>query len=90
MRDVTVGQVADAVVTIDFYYEEGETGPFTPIVRDIEVRNVTSRKSRYGLFLRGYAHDRRSPTSASTTASSRASPSPTSSSPSGDWSCGTW
>jgi len=26
MRDVTVGQVADAVVTIDFTYEEGDAG----------------------------------------------------------------
>ena len=30
MRDVTVGQVADAVLTIDFYYEEGAKGAFTP------------------------------------------------------------
>ena len=26
MRDVTVGEVAEAVVTIDFFYEEGENG----------------------------------------------------------------
>ena len=57
MRDVTVGQVADAVVSVDFSYEEGDAGKYPPIVRDIEVRNVTSRKSTYGLLLRGYAHD---------------------------------
>ncbi len=56
MRDVTVGQVAEAVVTINYYYEEGDAGRFPPVVRDVEVRNVTSRKSRYGLLLRGYAH----------------------------------
>ncbi|MEO7270660.1 MAG: glycoside hydrolase family 28 protein [Vicinamibacterales bacterium] len=55
LRDVVVGQVAEAVVTIDFFYEEGDAGPFPPIVRDVEVRNVTSKKSKYGLLLKGYA-----------------------------------
>jgi polygalacturonase len=54
MRDVTVGQVADSVLSIDFTYEEGNKGSFTPIARDIEVRRVTSRKSPYGVFLRGF------------------------------------
>jgi polygalacturonase len=57
MRDVRVGQVAEAVVTINFFYEEGDAGRFPPIVRDIEVRNVTSGKSKHGLLLRGYSHD---------------------------------
>jgi polygalacturonase len=57
MRDVTVGEVAEAVVTIDYFYEEGDAGTFPPVVRDVEVRNVTSRKSKYGVRLRGYAHD---------------------------------
>ena len=55
MRDVTIGQVSQAVVSVDFLYEEGDAGKFTPIVRDIEVRNVTSQKSRNALSLRGYA-----------------------------------
>ena len=54
MRDVEVGQVADAVVTIDFTYEEGDKGTHPPVVRDVEVRNVKSQKSNYGLLLRGY------------------------------------
>jgi polygalacturonase len=54
MRDVEVGQVAEAVVTIDFYYEEADKGAFTPTVRDVELRGVTSRKSAYGLLLRGF------------------------------------
>jgi polygalacturonase len=54
MRDVAVGQVAEAVVTIDFLYEEGDAGSFPPVVRNIDVRNVISRKSTYGLLLRGY------------------------------------
>ena len=54
MRDVTIGQVSQAVVTVDFLYEEGANGPFVPVVRDVEMRDVTSRKSRYGLYLRAY------------------------------------
>ena len=54
MRDVTIGQLAEAVVTADFYYEEGDNGGFTPILRDIDVRNVTSKKSQYALLLKGY------------------------------------
>ena len=56
MRDVTVGQVAEAVVTADFFYEEGDSGKFPPTLRDVELRNVTSQKSQHGLRLRGYAH----------------------------------
>jgi polygalacturonase len=54
MRNVTVGQVADSVLSIDFYYEEGDKGSFRPVARDIELRNVTSRKSPYALYLRGF------------------------------------
>jgi polygalacturonase len=54
MRDVTVGQVADSVLSIDFTYEEGAEGGFTPIARDIELRHVTSRRSPYALVLRGF------------------------------------
>jgi hypothetical protein len=44
------------VVTIDFFYEEGDSGKYPPVVRDIEVRRVTSAQSQYALLLRGYAH----------------------------------
>lgn len=55
MRDVTVGQVAHAVMSIDFYYEEGPRGGFRPVARDVEMRNVTSEKSEYAIYLRGFA-----------------------------------
>jgi polygalacturonase len=56
MRDVAIGQVADAVVHVDFHYEEGAAGSHLPTVRQIEVRNVTSRKSEHALYLRGFAN----------------------------------
>ena len=55
MRNVTIGQVADAVVHVDFFYEEGDAGPHLPTVRHIELENVTCKKSKYALYLRGYA-----------------------------------
>ena len=56
MRDCQIGTVAEAVVTVNLFYEEGDTGKFPPTVRDIEVRNVTSKKGQYALLLRGYNH----------------------------------
>jgi polygalacturonase len=52
-RRIAIGQVAHAVLTIDFNYEEGAKGPFTPIVRDVVVESVTSGKSRYALDIQG-------------------------------------
>ncbi|MCK4819421.1 glycoside hydrolase family 28 protein, partial [bacterium] len=54
MRNVTVGEVSDAVIKINFNYGEGDVGQHVPVVRDIYVSNVTSRKSRYGISLVGY------------------------------------
>jgi polygalacturonase len=53
-RNVTVGQVSDAVVQIDFLYEEGSGGPFQPSVRNIAIQDVTCQRSKYALQLRGY------------------------------------
>ncbi len=54
MRNVTVGEVAEAVLKINFYYGERDTGEFAPNVRNINMENVTSQKSRYALSIRGY------------------------------------
>jgi polygalacturonase len=54
MRNVIVGQVKDAVLSVDLYYEEGQAGPFVPVVRNVEMRDVTSSKSNYALYMRAY------------------------------------
>ncbi len=54
MRDVTIGQVASAVVHVDFIYKEGANGSFPPVVRDINVERVSSPKSKHALFLRAF------------------------------------
>lgn len=54
MRNVTIGEVSDAIVKVNFNYGEGDAGPFTPLVRDIYLSNVTSRKSKYAISINGY------------------------------------
>jgi unsaturated rhamnogalacturonyl hydrolase len=41
MRNVTVGQVADAVLEIDFLYEEGAKGRHKPAARNVVMENIT-------------------------------------------------
>ena len=54
MRNVQAGQVAGPAIEVDFYYEEGEKGPFTPVVRDVEVVKLTCKKSQTAWTLRGF------------------------------------
>jgi polygalacturonase len=53
-RNITVGQVAHAVLTVDFNYEEGRQGKFTPVVRNLSVQNLRSGKSRLALDVQGF------------------------------------
>jgi len=54
LRNVKIGQVDEAVFKINFYYGEGDTGNYPPTVRNINLENVTSEKSKYALLIRGY------------------------------------
>jgi polygalacturonase len=53
-RNISVGQVAHAVITIDFNYEEGAKGAFTPVVRNFVVENLKSGKSKHALDAQGF------------------------------------
>jgi polygalacturonase len=53
-RNCTIGEVSEAIIKINFDYGEGDLGEFTPVVRNIYINNITSRKSRYAIFLTGY------------------------------------
>src|ERR1700754_576381 len=54
-RNIEVGQVAHAVITIDFNYEEGAKGGFTPVVRNYTVEGLKSAKSVHALDVQGLA-----------------------------------
>jgi polygalacturonase len=53
-ENIAIGEVKEAAVEVDFHYEEGAGGPFKPTVKDIYIANVKSRKSKYGVYLRGF------------------------------------
>lgn len=54
MRNIDVGNVKQAVLHIDYHYDEGDSGPFTPVVRNIHMDRVTSRHSDRVIFINAY------------------------------------
>jgi polygalacturonase len=54
VRNINVGSVKQAILHIDFDYEEGDAGEFTPIVRNINIENVTSQSSDRVVFINAY------------------------------------
>jgi polygalacturonase len=53
-RNITVGQVAHAIITIDFNYEEGAKGKYTPVMRNFVAENIKSGKSKYVMDAQGF------------------------------------
>jgi polygalacturonase len=53
-RNIVVGEVSDSVLQIDFYYDTGDKGPERPVVRNIQVSNLTANKAKYALFMKGF------------------------------------
>ncbi len=54
VRDIDVGQIAMAALAIDFFYEEGKAGKFTPVTRNVTIQNLKTNKAKYALYLRGF------------------------------------
>lgn len=52
-RDIEIGEAKTAIV-IDFQYEEGDSGKFTPIVRNLDFRNIHCKKAGQVFQIRGY------------------------------------
>ncbi|QKS01876.1 glycoside hydrolase family 28 protein [Sphingomonas sp. CL5.1] len=44
-RSIKVGRVAEAILTIDFLYDEGTAGSHTPVVRNVQMDGITSTSS---------------------------------------------
>jgi len=53
-RDITVGEVGHAALTVDFNYEEGANGKYTPVLRNLRIQNLKSGKSQYPMDLQGF------------------------------------
>jgi polygalacturonase len=54
VRNISVGNVRRAILYIDFDYEEGDAGEFTPVVRNIHLDNITSQSSDRAIFIQAY------------------------------------
>src|SRR5262249_7709408 len=57
VRNIEVGQVADAVVRINLNYDK-DRGDFNPRVQNIFIQGVTSQKSKYPLYFVGLPDER--------------------------------
>jgi polygalacturonase len=53
-RNISVGEVSEAVLKINFFYEEGDAGKFTPVVKNVNLENITSEKSPYAIWIKAY------------------------------------
>lgn len=54
VRNIRVGEVSEAILKIDYYYEEGDKGEFTPEVKNILLENIESQKSAYAIWIKAY------------------------------------
>jgi polygalacturonase len=54
LKDIIVGTVSDAAIRVNYYYGEGDIAEFIPIVRNIEIQNMTCQNCNYALRLEGY------------------------------------
>ncbi len=55
VRNITVGQCREAILHINLQYENREkcNRGFTPVVRNVHLKNITSEKSEYGVNIVG-------------------------------------
>ena len=54
MRNVEIGRVAEAILTVDFLYETGPNGPHKPVVRNVTIENVRSASSPRIMWIAGF------------------------------------
>jgi polygalacturonase len=53
-RRIAVGQVSQAVIGIEFNYEEGPNGPYRPVLRNLTVEGLVSGKSDRPMSVASY------------------------------------
>ncbi|MBN1462965.1 MAG: glycoside hydrolase family 28 protein [Paludibacteraceae bacterium] len=54
IRNIKVGQCDEAVFRIEMKYEKVTEGPNMPLVKNFIMENITSEKSRYGIWIDGF------------------------------------
>jgi polygalacturonase len=58
VRNLDIGEVSEAILKIDFYYEEGDAGKFIPTVNNILMENITSKKSPFAIWIKAYENSK--------------------------------
>lgn len=58
MRNVTMRQVKEAALRINYHYQEGDQGKFPPTVRNIFMTDVHCYQSKYPWLIQGYDHNK--------------------------------
>ena len=54
IRNLEVGEVAETLLKINLFYEEGEEHGHTPQVKNVLLENITCKSLRFPVFLLGY------------------------------------
>ena len=59
MRNIKVGQCNEAVIRINLQYEGKEKcdRSFPPVVRNVNIENITCQKSKFGVLINGLNED---------------------------------
>lgn len=55
IRNIKVGQCNEAVFRVEMKYENVEKGPNMPLVKNFMIENVVCDKSKYGVYIDGFA-----------------------------------
>lgn len=55
VRNIKVGECAEAVFRVEMKYERVMEGPNFPLLKNVYLENIECRKSRYGIFIDGFA-----------------------------------
>jgi polygalacturonase len=50
-RNIQVGKVAEAIITIDLLYEEGAKGSYKPVVRNVQMDNITASSAPRVMYI---------------------------------------
>ncbi|MCW3816424.1 glycoside hydrolase family 28 protein [Micromonospora sp. DR5-3] len=54
VKDIEISNLTKEVISCNFYRGEGDTGPLTPRVRNVELRNVRVGRARNAFSMTGY------------------------------------
>ncbi len=54
MRKITIGRVAESILTVDLLYEEGPKGNFPPVVRHVSIDHVQCPTCPRVLWIQGF------------------------------------